>query len=259
MMGITKFLEMRNPDRERIFRFKQFEVSNHLSAMKVGTDGVLIGGWAFSSIPSDFAGKAIDVGCGTGVIALMLAQRFKNMNIEGIEIMRDAAEEASYNFTCSPWASRLAVCNSDYMSYIARETNSGINFIISNPPYFSNGALAQDFARRVARHEGNLHFKMLIETGKNMLADNGRLALILPSESIDEIMAESKKGELSIDRICRVSSVPGRPTKRVMVEFVKASDRENETYEEESLTIHSVSGDFSPEYRKLLADFYLKF
>ena len=251
---------MRNSDREQVFRFKQFEVSNHLSAMKVGTDGVLIGGWAFSSIPSDYRGRALDVGCGTGVIALMLAQRLQNIIIEGIEIVGNAAEEASYNFGNSPWAERLIVHNRDYMSYIADNLNNHVNLILSNPPYFNNGALAPEYARRIARHEGNLHFKMLIKTGRKMLSDNGRLAFIAPAEHIDEIKSEGELAQLHLDRVCWVSTVPGKFPKRVMVELVNLpNNADNMKFKEEFLTIHSESGDFSPEYRMMLKDFYLKF
>lgn len=230
---------------------------NRISAMKVGTDGVLIGGWAFRSLPPEYVGNAADVGCGSGVIALMLAQRFKNLTIEGIEIEIEAAKEAYYNFANSPWERRLTVCNADYGVFAEKRDECTLNLIISNPPYFQNGALAPDMTRRIARHEGNLNFKMLIETSEKLLSDHGRLAMIIPSEHIETVRNEDLSGRLHLDRICWVSTVPRKPPKRIMIEFVKSDT--DQVCQEEHLTIHSASGDFTDEYRKLLADFYLRF
>lgn len=132
---------MRNPDRQTTFRFRQFEVSNKLSAMKIGTDAVLLGAWAFEA--SGFGARsdlrALDIGCGTGVLSLMLAQRFAQwftgLSVLGIDIDADAATEASANFSRSPWAARLEAFQVDFRSFAVSCEAATYDMIISNPPF----------------------------------------------------------------------------------------------------------------------------
>lgn len=126
---------MRNPDRQTTFRFRQFDVSNKLSAMKIGTDAVLLGAWAFEAL--GFAGRPIlrvlDIGCGTGVLSLMLAQRFTGLSVLGIDIDVDAATEAAANFSRSPWAECLEARQADFREFAASGEASIYDMIISNP------------------------------------------------------------------------------------------------------------------------------
>ncbi|MDO5333018.1 MAG: methyltransferase, partial [bacterium] len=178
---------MRNPDRQTTFRFRQFEVSNKLSAMKIGTDAVLLGAWAFEAsgfgASSDL--RALDIGCGTGVLSLMLAQRFTGMSVLGIDIDAEAAAEAAANFSRSPWAARLEALQTDFREF-ATSGEAGIyDIIISNPPFFTGGAEAPDDARRIARHQESLGLHDLMEGATHVLAPEGILAVVLPADKAD--------------------------------------------------------------------------
>ena len=143
--------------REKVFRFKQFGVRHEKSAMKVGTDGVLLGAWT----NAENAKKVLDIGTGTGLIALMIAQRSKAL-ITGIEIDEDAAEEAYENFVSSPWGDRLRVENSDFAVF-SNICNEKYDVIVSNPPYFVDSLECPDEKRGKARHTSSLSFENLIK------------------------------------------------------------------------------------------------
>ncbi|MBQ7856267.1 MAG: methyltransferase [Alistipes sp.] len=229
------------------FRFKHFAVEQSDVAMKVGTDGVLLGAWAGVS----GVGSVLDIGTGTGVIALMMAQRSVAERIVGVDIDEAAARCATGNFACSPWAERLsAVCCP------AQEIAEGeYDLIISNPPYFSDSLLSPDVRRTTARHTTEITFEELDSTVCRLLAPQGRFALILPTERMEAFERITRLRQV---RRCDVRSVPGGAIKRVMAEFA----REGVGAEclRESLTIETeVRGEFSDEYRSLTKDFYLKF
>ena len=153
---------MRNPDRLTRFSFKQFEMSNCRSAMKIGTDGVLLGAWAIGtpiSRQSDEELRIMDVGSGTGLIALMLAQRFPEATIVGVECDRDAAEEGADNFAGSPWHENLQMVHADFNTIAQESTSESLDAVVSNPPFFTNGAHAPDMQRLAARHEGTLNHR----------------------------------------------------------------------------------------------------
>lgn len=248
---------MRNPDRQTTFRFRQFEVSNKLSAMKIGTDAVLLGAWAFEAsgfgASSDL--RALDIGCGTGVLSLMLAQRFTGMSVLGIDIDAEAAAEAAANFSRSPWAARLEALQTDFREF-ATSGEAGIyDIIISNPPFFTGGAEAPDDARRIARHQESLGLHDLMEGATHVLAPEGILAVVLPADKADEARAEAALARLEPTRECIVATTPRKPPRRILMEFrhsgiVTATQREN-------LLIHTPEGGFSDRYSRLVEPFYL--
>lgn len=248
---------MRNPDRQTTFRFRQFEVSNKLSAMKIGTDAVLLGAWAFEAsgfgASSDL--RALDIGCGTGVLSLMLAQRFTGMSVLGIDIDAEAAAEAAANFSRSPWAARLEAFQTDFREF-ATSGEAGIyDIIISNPPFFTGGAEAPDDARRIARHQESLGLHDLMEEATHVLAPEGILAVVLPADKADEARAEAALARLEPTRECIVATTPRKPPRRILMEFrhsgiVTATQREN-------LLIHTPEGGFSDRYSRLVEPFYL--
>lgn len=247
---------MRNPDRETTFRFKRFEVENSRSAMKVGTDGVLLGAWAFGDKNEErVCGKALDVGTGSGLIALMLAQRFGKMTLKGIEVDHEAAGEARKNFDNSPWGNRLEAIEGDFCAMAEEE--GGFDFMVSNPPYFSNGALAPDEARRTARHEGVLNWASLMRGAKMLLKPTGRLALVAPFEAMEMIMFEGEVNGFKCIRRCVVRTVNRKPARRVLLEFERGVPEGLK--EESELCIHAEGGGFSEEYMRLTGDFYLNF
>lgn len=252
---------MRNPDRQTVFRFKQFEVSNCRSAMKVGTDGVLLGAWAFEGMDASRHAKVLDVGCGTGVIALMMAQRFSNASVTGVDIDAVAAAEASENFAKSPWGIRLSAICTDFLNYAANAGKEGaFDLIVSNPPFFSNGALAPDMARRIARHEGSLELASLIDGGVRLLAPGGRMGLVLPAEQRGKLEFLAALAGLEVDRLCLVKTVDRKMPRRILCELVKepcgSSMSGHST--EESLTLQQSDGELTDRYRELVSPFYIK-
>ena len=229
------------------FRFKQFAVEQDDVAMKVGTDGVLLGAWA----DCEGAKRILDIGTGTGVIALMMAQRNVEAKIHAVEIDETASKRARSNFDLSPWAERLEV-----ECYAVQEfaPSEKFDLIISNPPYFVDSLLPPDAKRSTARHTHDLSFEELDKAVCRLLAEDGRFALILPTTEFDKYLAIT---QLCLCRRCDVHPTVGSPTKRVMAEFAK---QKVDTVVLENITIEQERrGDYTEEYRTLTKDFYLKF
>jgi len=261
---------MRNPGRETTFHFKQFDVSNCLSAMKVGTDGVLLGAWAFregiAGGTTVTPGRILDVGCGTGLISLMMAQRFPEAHITGIDIDAIAAEEALTNFKKSPWPGRLNVISGDFNRIYApsaSESKDGQprrpDCIVSNPPFFSNGGLSHDAARNIARHDSTLSLEMLFSTSAGILESGGRLAAIFPAEHLDRIKFQSVLNGFEIARLCMLHTTPQKAPRRVLCELVKGfASHSGASCSTEHLHIRLATGEYSDEYIRLVSPFYTK-
>ena len=229
------------------FRFKQFAVEQDGVAMKVGTDGVLLGAWA----ECDNVSRVLDIGTGTGLIALMVAQRSVAERVVGIDIDGAAASCAATNFALSPWAERLEVYHTS-----AQEFDGGtVDLILSNPPYFVDSLLCPDNQRSVARHTTELTFEELDSAVCRLLdRERGRFALILPKEQMERYLSITK---LVVVRRCDVYPLPDRDVKRVMVELAFSASGE---VEYQSLVIENgARGDYNEQYRELTKDFYLKF
>ena len=259
-----------------VFKFKQFEVENSASALKVGTDAVLLGsvvslGWVHCA-PL----KVLDVGTGTGVIALMLAQRLaepeSQFHIDAIDIDGPSAEEAKLNFARSTWAKHLAAHNCG----LAEWGNGPYDLIISNPPYFENSLRNPDARESTARHADTLSYRELCayavagprtDSGGESaarpqlapadrlpggLSPDGRLAMILPAEQETDLRRTAASFGLYPARIVRVRTTDRKAPKRIVVEL----DREKVPMREEQLTIQK-DGDFTPEYRSYVHPFLL--
>lgn len=253
---------MRNPDRQTVFHFKQFDVSNCLSAMKVGTDGVLLGAWAFADVESGKTASGLcnimDVGCGTGVISLMMAQRFANADIVGVEIDADAAYEAALNFENSMWMQRLRVVHADFTSFVDEAQERGkFDFIVSNPPFFTNGVRSGDVSRNMARHCDSLTIAELLRHGVKLLNECGRIAVILPMELFEEWRFQTALNGLVMTRLCVVSTTPRKAPRRFMSEVSTLAGAKR-PLEESTLTIHTALGEYSSEYVKLVEPYYTK-
>ncbi|MBR5639519.1 MAG: methyltransferase [Muribaculaceae bacterium] len=232
--------------REKIFKFKQFCLLNDKTAMKVGTDGVLLGAWC------DVAGaqRILDVGTGCGLIALMVAQRKPDATIMAIDIDCDAVEEAMVNITNSPWGDRVEASVADFNGYFAQEP---FDLIVSNPPFFTENVMAPDYSRNMARHSVTLTMEQLIDKSKLLLADDGILAFISPVEQEMSIRRCLVKTGMSIKRLARVVPVEESAPKRLMWEFVKSSVKTIE----EQIIIKLANGAYSKQYITLTRDFYL--
>ena len=218
--------------------------------MKVGTDGVLLGAWVNLS---DKDLSILDAGTGTGVIALILAQRSvsSGSRILGIDIDPVSTEEAASNFIKSPWTERLEVRNCDF------RTMTGMTFdlIVSNPPFFVNSLKAPEQRRTIARHTDTLSYRELVASTLRNLRPGGRLAVILPVQESATFIRETGRCGLHITRKTLVRTTENNPPKRILLE---ASSGDCSTEEETLLTIQDSAG-FTAPYRELTGDFYLKF
>ena len=216
--------------------------------MKVGTDGVLLGAWSKA-----IEGNILDIGTGTGLIALMLAQRTQTALIDTIEIDEAASKEAQENFNNSNWKDRLTISNISLQNY---QPNKNYDLIISNPPFFINATKAPKATRNNARHTDTLSFDELIDSVKRLLANTGIFSLILPLNEANHFIKLALQSKLFLNRKCLVKPNPSKSAKRVLMEF---SFSERELVEEE-LTIETENRhEYTKEYISLTKDFYLKF
>ena len=248
-----------------VFRFKKFEVVNERSAMKVNTDGVLLGA-AMTILLSDRT--MLDVGTGTGTIALMAAQRLssailnsssvilnevKNPRIDAIDIDEASASEASANFINSPWNSILKAHHLPLEEFAA-SAETVYDLIFSNPPYFEDSLTAPDERKSTARHTSDgLSYRDIFEFAKDRLSENGRVSLVLPADQEAALTRYARMCGLYLFRILRVRTVPRKAPSRIIAEFSRTRCAE---LSEELLTIQD-EGKYTQEYLSLTGDFYL--
>ncbi|MBL7938637.1 MAG: methyltransferase [Flavobacteriales bacterium] len=231
------------------FRFKQFTIEQDRCALKVGTDGVLFGAW----VNYRGAERILDIGTGTGVLALIAAQRAPNASIDAVEIDDASAEQAAENAAASPWSDRVRVHRMDVRRMNASEP---FDLILCNPPYYAGYSPAADERVGVAKHSDELLFPDLIAAVGRLLAQRGRFALIIPLNRELELLALAGAIGLVPARRCVVKYVEHRPAKRVLLEL----SREGGSVREEQLTIENTGPfDYTPEYRALISDLMLNF
>ena len=231
---------------EDTFRFRRFEVRNRDSALKVGTDAVLLG--AAMTIPAS-GGLALDIGTGTGVIALMAAQRSSELRITGIDIDSASAAEAEYNFRHSLWADRLSALCTPLSGYRPAEKFA---LIFSNPPYYDCSLRNPDEREASARHSDSLSYREILEFAAGHLQPGGRLAMILPSEQIVSVRRCAVSFGLHALRILGIRTTERKMLKRMVIEF-GAQKGEPEISE---ITLMR-DGSRSEEYSRLTEEFYL--
>ena len=268
-----------------VFRFKRFEVTNDRSAMKVNTDGVLLG--AAMTIKSSDR-RLLDVGTGTGTIALMAAQRLfssvqedglaglrtetcsdvtaegsADLKITAIDIDEVSVDEAAQNFRNSPWPDILEAGHSSLENFaeklkqqenLSGQPMSRFDLIFSNPPYFDDSLLAPEQRRSNARHTSTgLSYRELLEFAAGWLSEGGRISMVLPAETEADLTRHARMNGLHLFRVLRVRTVPRKAPSRIIAEF---SRKRCEYPEDEMLTIQN-EGKYSEEYLSLTRDFYL--
>jgi tRNA1Val (adenine37-N6)-methyltransferase len=231
------------------FSFKQFTIFHDKCAMKVGIDGVLLGAWANRTNTK----KILDIGTGTGLIALMLAQRC-NANIQAIDIEESAILQARENISRSLWSDRIQAQGISLQEF-TKTTTERFDLIVSNPPYFINSTKAPAESRNTARHTDTLTHEELIDQSIKLLELTGRICVILPINEGLECVAYAEAKGLFCTKQVMVFPKPNTPAKRVLLEFCKKFNPK----EISELTIESeIRHHYSAEFAALAKDFYLK-
>ena len=215
--------------------------------MKVGTDGCLLGGW-FSCTGSK---RILDIGCGTGLVSIMAAQR-SEAQVTGVEIDSTAALQARKNADSSPWGERIEIVNSDFLEY---ETDGRFDVIVSNPPYFVNSMKCDSETRTLARHSDTLDCRMFFKKSIELLADGGCISIVIPCDILDEWKAAAIEHTLYPTRVTFIKTTPRKAPKRVLVEFRAGS---NTATTESTLILETSPGEYSDDAKRILGDFYLK-
>lgn len=219
--------------------------------MKVGIDGVLLGAWTPIQAHDR---KILDIGTGSGLIALMLAQRNIEASISAIDIDENACRQAEINFESSPWNARLSVKNVNLQDYQTSHDNR-YDLIVSNPPFFVNSMKAGNDARTAARHTDSLSHELFILTSKELIKETGRICLILPVTEGLQCIAFAASHNIFCYQQVFVHPKPGAEAKRLLIEL----GFKNTSCKISHLTIESEQRHhYSPEFSKLAAEFYLK-
>ncbi|MDR1717631.1 MAG: methyltransferase [Prevotella sp.] len=230
------------------FKFKRFTVYHDLCAMKVGTDGVLLGAW----INITEAEKALDIGTGTGLIALMLAQRKDSLRIDAIDIDHNAIEQTKENIKHSPFSGQIQAFESSLQHF--RESGQQYDLIVSNPPFFIQSLKSPHKERTLARHTDSLSLEELLGISSVLLTSKGKLSIIYPFDYKETLSSLSKKLGLYPSRITNVYPTPVSLPKRVLIEFSKTELPLIET----NLIIEKERHVYSDEFIRLVKNFYLK-
>lgn len=234
---------MRNP----FFKYKQFTVYHDKCAMKVGTDGSMLGAWTNATN----ALHALDIGTGSGLLALMIAQKNTNLLVDAIDIDSGAIEQARENIMNSPFADRIRceqTAIQDYKPVVAYD------LIISNPPFFTETLQSPDKQRATARHADSLPIEDLIKYSASLLSDKGRISLIYPVGHQSVLISLAEKYGLYLSRMTTVYPTPQSEPKRILMDLSKC---ETEAKEDE-LIIEIDRHTYSEEFKNLVRDFYIR-
>ncbi len=234
-----------------MFQFKQFTIQQDKTAMKVGTDGVLLGAWT----PISHHPEAIlDIGTGTGLIALMLAQRTNALQIDAFDIDENAFEQAADNFENSPWNDRL-FCFHAGLDEFMEEPEDEFDLIVSNPPFYTEDYVSGNEQRDTARFANAMPFEALIEAADLLLSENGIFSVIIPFKEEEKFVALANDFELYPLKTTRVKGTPTSEIKRSLLAFSRIH---TENFPVDELVIEIARHDYTPEYMALTKDFYIK-
>lgn len=232
------------------FNFKRFSIRHDRCAMRVGTDGVLLGAWSAADLEIPPT-RILDVGTGSGLIALMLAQRFPTAGVEGIDIHAPSLSQAVENVAASPFASRVIMREDDF-SHVQLLSHS-YHLIVSNPPFHTEQTLGGNASRDAARHASSLPFETLIERAAEFLHPEGRLSLVVPHHSASLLIGLCALHGLHTTRHTLVCSTPSKAPIRSLLEFARTIRPTNL----QTLVLYDTQGHRTPQYDSLTRDFYL--
>lgn len=232
-----------------MFQFKQFSILHDKCAMKVGTDGVLLGAW----VNVENSTRILDVGTGSGLLALMLAQRRQKATIDAIEIEENACRQACENAEDSAWRNRITVFHTSLQNFKPLEK---YDLIVSNPPFFSQSLQNPDLLRKTARHNDSLLPEELAQHAKRLLKENGRLAVIYPLHEAQLFCKAAQEIGFYIQRITHVIPSVGKNAKRLLVELQLSPC---ELLENKLCIEKEMRHTYTDEYISLTKDFYLNF
>lgn len=234
----------------KAFKFKQFTVHQDRCAMKIGTDGVLLGAWASNAHMPE---SILDIGAGTGIIGLMLAQRSNAETIDALEIDEDAFEQCMENFEASPWSDRL-FCYHASLDEFVEEVDDKYDLIVSNPPFYSERVSSGDSSRDMARQNSSLPFNQLIKGVSRLLSGKGIFALVIPNKEETQVLKEALKYKLYPTRLLRVKGHPDSEVKRSLIEF----HFKHTGLLTDELIIEKSRHQYTDDYINLTKEFYLK-
>ena len=237
---------------ETPFRFKEFSIAQDKCAMKIGTDGVLLGAW---TPISPEVNSILDIGTGTGIIALMLAQRSFAETIDALEIDEDAYEQAVENFENSPWGDRLFCYHAGFYEFVEEMQDEKYDLIVSNPPFFSNStASAITTSRETARSQASLPFEELLQGISQLLSETGTFNIVIPLEEEDNVIEFASANKLFPHKITHVKGTVKSKVKRCLIAFGFLQKE----IEKDILVLEESRHNYTPEYKKMVAPFYLK-
>jgi len=232
------------------FKFKQFTVKQDRCAMKIGTDSVLLGAW--TSV-KDNPISILDIGAGTGILSLILAQQTNAELIEAIEIDDDAYEQCAENFENSPWNDRLFCYHASLLEYV-EEIDDKYDLIICNPPFYSEDYKTKDESRDLARFQDAMPFEHLVYAVSQLLHENGIFSLIIPNKENQKLIDLASKVGLFPNRILNVKGTQNSKIKRSLIEF----SFQKKSIENSELIIENSRHNYTEDYINLTKDFYLK-
>lgn len=232
------------------FDFKQFSIRQDLCGMKVGTDGVLLGAWASGGQ------NILDIGTGTGLIALMMAQRYPTAYITALDIESKACLQAQINTDLSPFSSRIEVIQDSIQHFSAAHQGlKSYNCIVSNPPFFVNSLKSKGNERTLARHTDSLSYSELFRSVSLLLSKNGMFSTIIPAEYVEQFISEGYIFGLFLTRRCFIRTVESKPFKRCLLAFEKQKPSQIETLE---VCMQTSKGAKTQWYTTLTGNFYIK-
>ena len=234
------------------FSFKRFTIHQDRCAMKVGTDGVLLGVLA----PTIDSGRILDIGTGTGLVGIMLSQRCPQAMVTGVELDANAAKQAEENATSTGW--KIKIINKSIQDF-SSQCEEKFDLIVSNPPYFINSLKAPEKNRNTARHTDELSYEELIESAEKLLSEEGKFSVIIPYSEEENFIGIANKRNLIAESSVRIIPKVGKDPKRSVITFCRCKNKINCNINVTELVIEKEERHcYSDEFKKLTADFYLK-